>query len=87
LSLFRVGAFEFTFGQVEPMLGPSKTRARRIKRDVIALWIAAREPRTPLDAKLIAGAVTAYALSPVDLIPDFIPVLGISHSPRLPRRP
>ena len=53
-----------------------KCWARALKRDVVALWIAARDPRTPLPAKLIAGAVAAYALSPVDLIPDFIPVLG-----------
>ena len=52
------------------------TWARALKRDVLALWIAARSPRTPLLAKLIAGAVAAYALSPIDLIPDFIPVLG-----------
>ena len=48
----------------------------RLKRDVVALWIAARDPRTPLIAKLVAGAVATYALSPIDLIPDFIPVLG-----------
>lgn len=50
--------------------------ARSIKRDVLALWIAARDPRTPIAAKLIAATVAAYALSPIDLIPDFIPVLG-----------
>jgi uncharacterized membrane protein YkvA (DUF1232 family) len=50
--------------------------ATRLKRDVVALWIAARDPRTPLAAKLVAGAVAAYALSPIDLIPDFIPILG-----------
>ena len=53
-----------------------KTWARRLKRDVVALWLAARDPRTPLAAKLLAGVVAAYALSPIDLIPDFIPVLG-----------
>ncbi len=53
-----------------------KSWARALKRDVVALWIAARDPRTPLAAKIIAGAVAAYALSPIDLIPDFIPVLG-----------
>jgi uncharacterized membrane protein YkvA (DUF1232 family) len=53
-----------------------KSWARALKRDVVALWIAARDPRTPWMAKLIAGAVAAYALSPVDLIPDFVPVLG-----------
>ncbi|HYJ31501.1 MAG TPA: YkvA family protein [Allosphingosinicella sp.] len=50
--------------------------AKRIKRDVVAIWIAARDPRVPWHAKLLAGAVAAYALSPIDLIPDFIPVLG-----------
>ena len=41
------------------------------------MWLAARDPRTPIAAKLLAGAVAAYALSPIDLIPDFIPVLGL----------
>ena len=50
--------------------------ARSIKADVIALWIAARDKRTPWHAKAVAAAVAAYALSPIDLIPDFIPVLG-----------
>jgi uncharacterized membrane protein YkvA (DUF1232 family) len=50
--------------------------ARALKRDVVALWLAARDPRTPLVAKLVAASVAAYALSPIDLIPDFIPVLG-----------
>lgn len=53
-----------------------KSWARSLKRDVVALWIAARSPRTPLAAKIVAGAVAAYALSPIDLIPDFIPILG-----------
>lgn len=43
----------------------------------MTLWIAARDPRTPLAAKLLACAVAAYAFSPIDLIPDFIPVLGM----------
>jgi uncharacterized membrane protein YkvA (DUF1232 family) len=50
--------------------------ARAIKRDVVALWLAAHDPRVPWYAKAVASAVTAYALSPIDLIPDFIPVLG-----------
>jgi uncharacterized membrane protein YkvA (DUF1232 family) len=50
--------------------------ARALKRDVVALWIAARDPRVPWYAKALAGLVAAYALSPIDLIPDFIPVLG-----------
>lgn len=57
-------------------LESGKAWARRVKQDVVALWIAARDPRTPLAAKLMAGAVASYALSPIDLIPDFVPVLG-----------
>ena len=53
-----------------------KSWARQVKRDVLALWLAAHDPRTPLLAKVAAAAVAAYALSPIDLIPDFIPVLG-----------
>ncbi|MEI9403771.1 YkvA family protein [Mesorhizobium argentiipisi] len=58
------------------MLDAAKQWARKIKRDVVALWIAARDPRVPWYAKAAAGAVAAYALSPVDLIPDFIPIIG-----------
>jgi uncharacterized membrane protein YkvA (DUF1232 family) len=50
--------------------------ARAIKRDVHALYLAGRDPRVPWRAKAVAVCVAAYALSPVDLIPDFIPVLG-----------
>jgi uncharacterized membrane protein YkvA (DUF1232 family) len=50
--------------------------ARGIKRDVVAVYLGARHPRVPWYAKLVAGAVAAYALSPVDLIPDFVPVVG-----------
>lgn len=53
-----------------------KKWAQALKRDVFALWIAARSARTPWIAKLIAGSVAAYAFSPIDLIPDFIPVIG-----------
>lgn len=53
-----------------------KTWARSIKRDSIALWLAARDARTPWYAKVLAAVVAAYALSPIDLIPDFIPILG-----------
>ena len=58
------------------MLATLKSWAGRLKRDVVALWLAARDPRTPWSAKVLAGFVAAYALSPIDLIPDFIPVLG-----------
>jgi uncharacterized membrane protein YkvA (DUF1232 family) len=44
--------------------------------NVIALWLAARDARTPVLAKVVAAGVTAYALSPIDLIPDVVPVLG-----------
>lgn len=59
------------------MIDRLKAIAWRLKRDVMALWFAARDPRTPLLAKVVAGFVAAYALSPIDLIPDFIPVLGL----------
>lgn len=58
------------------LLASTKAWARRIKRDVLALWIAARDTRTPWTAKAVAAAVAAYALSPIDLIPDFVPILG-----------
>jgi uncharacterized membrane protein YkvA (DUF1232 family) len=57
--------------------GGLKAFTRRIKRDVHAAWLAARDPRTPWYAKALGLLVTAYALSPIDLIPDFIPVLGL----------
>ncbi|WP_245293848.1 YkvA family protein [Methylobrevis pamukkalensis] len=58
------------------MLRRARDWARRIKRDVVALWLAARDPHVPLVAKLLAAIVAAYALSPLDLVPDFIPILG-----------
>ena len=51
---------------------------REIKRDVVALYIAARDPRVPWYVKFAAAAIAAYALSPIDLIPDFIPSLAMS---------
>lgn len=53
-----------------------KTWAKRIKRDGVTLWFACKHPATPWYVKGMAGLVVAYALSPVDLIPDFIPILG-----------
>jgi uncharacterized membrane protein YkvA (DUF1232 family) len=50
--------------------------ARLVKRDVYALYLASRDPRVPWYAKALAVAVAGYALSPIDLIPDFVPVLG-----------
>jgi uncharacterized membrane protein YkvA (DUF1232 family) len=58
------------------MLARVKNWARDLKRDAIALFLAAHDPRTPWYAKALAGLVAAYALSPIDLIPDFIPVVG-----------
>src|SRR5215217_8034032 len=58
------------------MLARLRDWAHRAKRDVIALYLAARDPRVPWYAKAVAACVAAYAFSPIDLIPDFIPVLG-----------
>jgi uncharacterized membrane protein YkvA (DUF1232 family) len=51
--------------------------AHALKRESLMLYYAARDPRTPWYAKLLAAAIVAYAVSPIDLIPDFIPVLGL----------
>lgn len=53
-----------------------KERAAKLKTDVPAVFLALKEKRTPWYAKIIAAIVVVYALSPVDLIPDFIPILG-----------
>jgi len=53
-----------------------KDWARAIRKDVVAIYIAGRDPRVPWHVKAMAVAIAAYALSPIDLIPDFIPVLG-----------
>ena len=58
------------------MAGKLKDWARSIKRDVHAIYLAARDPRTPWYAKALAVCVAGYALSPIDLIPDFVPILG-----------
>ncbi len=57
-------------------LGRLKRKARMIKRDTYTVYLACRDPRTPWYVKLFAGVIVAYAVSPIDLIPDFIPVLG-----------
>lgn len=54
-----------------------KNWARLLKSDIVTLWFAYRHPHTPLVAKIAAVLVVAYAFSPIDLIPDFIPVLGL----------
>ncbi|VVE36964.1 membrane protein [Pandoraea eparura] len=58
------------------LISNAKKWARTIKRDVHAVWFAARDLRTPWFAKALALVVAAYAVSPIDLIPDFVPVLG-----------
>lgn len=58
------------------LISKAKSWARGIKRDVVTVYFAARDPNAPLLARILAGLVAAYALSPIDLIPDFIPVLG-----------
>src|SRR3984885_8797509 len=58
------------------MLHDVKIWARMLKRDIHPIYLAAHDPRVPWHAKICAAAVAGYALSPVDLIPDFIPVVG-----------
>src|SRR5512146_3225324 len=58
------------------MLAELKSRARALKTETHALYLAARDPRTPWFAKGLVSLILAYALSPIDLIPDFVPVLG-----------
>ncbi len=53
-----------------------KQRARQLKAETYALYLAYRDPRTPWPARIVAAIVVGYAFSPIDLIPDFIPVLG-----------
>ena len=53
-----------------------KRRAGELKREIYAIYLAYKDPRVPWYAKLLAACVVAYAFSPIDLVPDFIPVLG-----------
>jgi uncharacterized membrane protein YkvA (DUF1232 family) len=67
-------------GQRLAAVGPMsrvKAWARALRRDAHALLLASRDPRVPWTVKLLAIAVAGYALSPIDLIPDFIPMLGV----------
>lgn len=61
---------------VRVILRRFKNQALKFKSELLALWFACKHPQTPLAAKLMAAVVAAYAFSPIDLIPDFIPVLG-----------
>lgn len=58
------------------LLNQAKDRARRVKRDIVAVYLAGRDPETPALVRWLALGIAAYALSPIDLIPDFVPVLG-----------
>lgn len=58
------------------ILTPLRERARHLKAETFALYLAARHTATPWYAKLMVAAIVAYALSPIDLIPDFVPILG-----------
>ena len=64
------------YSEAMPILAGLKRWARGIKQDVHAVYLASRDPRVPWYAKAAALCVAAYALSPIDLIPDFIPVIG-----------
>jgi uncharacterized membrane protein YkvA (DUF1232 family) len=59
-----------------PLFERMRQWARTLKRDVLTPYLAARDPRVPWYAKAVAACVAVYALSPIDLIPDFIPILG-----------
>jgi uncharacterized membrane protein YkvA (DUF1232 family) len=54
-----------------------REKASALKRETMALYFAMRDPRTPWIARIMGGMVVAYVLSPIDLIPDFIPILGL----------
>ena len=59
------------------MLERARAWASVMRRETVAVYLAIRDPRTPWIAKLIGGLVVAYAASPIDLVPDFVPVLGL----------
>ena len=59
-----------------PSLSQFKQRVRELKSETFALYLAARHPATPWYAKLLVAGIVAYAFSPIDLIPDFVPILG-----------
>jgi uncharacterized membrane protein YkvA (DUF1232 family) len=59
-----------------PFIEQWKQKAGKLKIEVYALYLAYRDPRVPLYARIFAGCIVGYAFSPIDLIPDFIPILG-----------
>ncbi len=66
----------FDLRRFRGLLAPLKRRARQLKAETFVLYLAGRHPQTPWYAKLVVAGVVAYAFSPIDLIPDFVPVLG-----------
>lgn len=79
LTLPTIADWNFHSPQMQEKLSLSarlRHWARRLKRDGLSLWFAGKHPQTPRLVKLLCIVVVAYALSPIDLIPDFIPVLG-----------
>jgi len=64
------------FNKEPALLEKLKQNARVLKSEIFALYLAARDPRTPWYAKLLVAGIVAYAFSPIDLIPDFVPVVG-----------
>src|SRR3546814_18629078 len=62
--------------QGKPKGGAIRRFVHKLRVDAHAVWIAARDRRTPLALRLFGALIAAYALSPIDLIPDFVPVLG-----------
>ena len=67
------------------MIEKLKSRARVLKNQVYAIYLAAKDPRTPRYAKALIFFVVAHTFSPIDLIPDFIPILGFSMTLLLPQ--
>lgn len=63
-------------GLVKKIIEQWKRQARRLKVETYALYLAYRDPRVPMYARIFAGCVVGYAFSPIDLIPDFVPVFG-----------
>jgi uncharacterized membrane protein YkvA (DUF1232 family) len=59
-----------------PLLAKFKEHVRRLKGETLALYFATRHPGTPWYAKLLVAGIVAYAFSPIDLIPDFVPIVG-----------
>src|SRR5262245_33771064 len=62
--------------EMQALLSTLRQRARALKAETLALYLVARDPRVPWYARVLVAGIVAYALSPIDLIPDFVPILG-----------